>query len=72
MAELWALRVEARVSGVILRRRFCFVLGGEREEGILGETYDAVEGVEHIESVFFGLLERDMLERGFRGRKGGR
>jgi hypothetical protein len=71
MAELWPLRVEARVSGVILRRRFWFVLAGEREEGIVGETYDAVECVEHIESVVFGWLERDMLERRFRGEREG-
>jgi hypothetical protein len=63
--------VEAKVSGAILRRRFCFLLGGERGAGFLGEAYDAVEGVEHIESVFFGLLEKYMLERGFRGEREG-
>ncbi len=47
------------------------MLGGDGEKGISGETYDAVEGVEHIKSMFFGLLEMDMLERGFEERKGG-
>ena len=72
MAELWALRVVARLSGVILRRRFWFVLGGEREEGILGETYDAVEGMEHIESVFLFFVRKGYVGEGFRGRNGGR
>jgi hypothetical protein len=44
---------------------------GRERRGILGETYDAVEGVEHIESVFFGLLEGICWREGLGGERGG-